>query len=111
MDLKISGWMRVASNCTLSGTFFSVATAAVSTPFTATEVVAPWLIALKAYSTWYRRPSGEKMVMWRSNPELLPRDIFQLVLRLCNAGSVNVSQITRPTHTAVFLDRQVTAKL
>ena len=32
-------------------TFLRVATAAVSTPFTATEVVAPWLIALKAYST------------------------------------------------------------
>ena len=34
----------------LTGTFFCVATTAVSTPFTATEVRPGWLIALKAYS-------------------------------------------------------------
>jgi|AntAceMinimDraft_12_1070368.scaffolds.fasta_scaffold175233_1 hypothetical protein len=27
--------------------------------------------------TWYRRPSGLKMVMWRSYPAPLPRDIVE----------------------------------
>jgi len=34
----------------LTGTFFWVATTAVSEPLTATDVSPPWLIALKAYS-------------------------------------------------------------
>lgn len=57
-------------------TFLWVTQTAESTPFTATEVRPAWLMALKAYSTWYRRPSGEKIVMWRSKPALLPLDIF-----------------------------------
>ena len=52
-------------------TFLRVATAAVSTPFTATEVVAPWLIALNAYSTWKRIDGlkylfGKGNVFWRA---------------------------------------------
>lgn len=34
----------------LTGTFFCVAKTAVSTPFTATDVRPPWLMALNAYS-------------------------------------------------------------
>merc|ERR1719219_491094 len=59
----------------LSEIFFCVTTTAVSLPLSPTDVKPAWLIALNAYSTWYRRPSGEKMVMCLSNPALVPRDI------------------------------------
>jgi hypothetical protein len=56
----------VSASKSLSGTFFGVTTAAQSLPHTAMAVCPLDLTALKAYSTWYRRPSGEKIVMWRS---------------------------------------------
>ena len=37
--------VTVDASSSLSGTFLTVAQAAVSTPFTATEVVPPWLMA------------------------------------------------------------------
>ena len=37
--------VTVEASSSLSGTFLTVAQAAVSTPFTATEVVPPWLMA------------------------------------------------------------------
>lgn len=39
----------------LTGTFFWVATTAVSTPFSATDVSPPWLMALNAYSEKEKR--------------------------------------------------------
>lgn len=39
--------MTVEASRSLSGTFLTVAQAAVSTPFTATEVVPPWFMAWK----------------------------------------------------------------
>lgn len=65
-----------ATCITFTGRRFWTAMTAVSLPLTATEVKLVELIALNAYSTWYTRPSGEKIVMWRSNPALLPRDIL-----------------------------------
>lgn len=46
----------------LTGTFFWVAMTAVSTPFRATEVSPPWLIALNAYSEKTRKMSLNKPV-------------------------------------------------
>ena len=59
---QLQTWKRlvtVEASRSLSGTFLRVAQAAVSTPLTATEVVAPWLMALKAYSTWARVRLGD----------------------------------------------------
>lgn len=42
--------VNIQSNRLLTGTFFCVTTTAVSTPFRATEVRPPWLMALNAYS-------------------------------------------------------------
>ena len=39
--------VTVEASSSLSGTFLTVAQAAVSTPFTATDVVPPWLMACK----------------------------------------------------------------
>jgi len=47
----------------LTGTFFWVATTAVSTPFSATEVSPPWLIALKAYSEKKRETLFEQLTL------------------------------------------------
>lgn len=96
-------WVTVSGTMFFSVTFFWVATTAQSPLFRATEVMFSCVIALNAYSgtnthtnithkliifytfsasylpTWYRRPSGEKMVMCLSKPAELPRDILQLV--------------------------------
>ena len=42
--------VTVEASSSLSGTFLTVAQAAVSTPFTATDVVPPWLMACKHVS-------------------------------------------------------------
>ena len=47
----------------LSGTFFWTAITTLSSPRTATAVNCVCFTAFMAYSTWYNRPSGEKMVM------------------------------------------------
>ena len=44
-----------STNSHITITFLRVAQAAVSTPFTATEVVPPWLMALNAYSTLQKK--------------------------------------------------------
>lgn len=49
----------------LSGTRLRVTTTAQVGPRMAREVCWELLIALKAYSTWYKRPSGEKRVIKR----------------------------------------------
>lgn len=46
----------------LTGIFLCVQTTAQSFPLTATLVKPSDVIALKAYSTWYSLPSGEKTV-------------------------------------------------
>ena len=45
--------------------------------------------------TWYRRPSGLKMVMWRSYPAPLPRDI--LVVRVDRARATSDALFGRTT--------------
>jgi len=47
-----------------TGTFFCVITTQLSSPRIATAVCPAPEMALKAYSTWYSRPSGEKTVSW-----------------------------------------------
>ena len=55
-----------SGSCSLSGTLRCVSTMHESVPRTPMEVSPLVLMALKAYSTWYSRPSGEKIVMCRS---------------------------------------------
>lgn len=49
-------------HCQLTGIFLCVQTTAQSFPLTATLVNPSEVMALKAYSTWYNLPSGEKTV-------------------------------------------------
>lgn len=58
----------VLASKSLSGIFFWEIITVESLPQTPMEVKLEELIALKAYSTWYKRPSGEKMVMCLSKP-------------------------------------------
>ena len=55
--------VTLLASSSLSGTFFWVTTHTQSAPRTASDVRATLFTALKAYSTWNSRPSGEKMVM------------------------------------------------
>ena len=71
--MPISGviWKRydtVAGSNNLSGIFFCEIKTAESLPVTPSDVMLARLIALNAYSTWNKRPSGEKIVMCLSNP-------------------------------------------
>ncbi|CAH2011069.1 unnamed protein product [Acanthoscelides obtectus] len=77
LSVSWNKWVIVPASMSLSGIFLWVTQQAVSTPFTATEVRPAWFIALKAYSTWYNLPSGEKIVMCLSKPALLPRDMLE----------------------------------
>ena len=55
-----------SGSCSLSGILRCVSTTTESAPRTPIDANPDVLIALNAYSTWYSRPSGEKIVMWRS---------------------------------------------
>ena len=71
MDLLVQKWHT---------TFFCVIITAEFSPLTATEVLPPPVAAFIAYSTWYKWPCGEKIVICLSKFPSLAAYTFKVAL-------------------------------
>lgn len=56
--------------------------------------VPAWEMASNAYSTWYRRPSGEKMVVWSCGKLYYLPMCCNIVLMLCGLALGGESKCT-----------------
>jgi hypothetical protein len=82
----------VLASMSLSSTFFCVITTHAPLPRTAIAVSLSFT-ALNAYSTWYSRPSGEKIVMCRSKPaELTAANASGLPSKSSNEQPTNTTK-------------------